>query len=133
MHSWEGFQSGCRSRAPLGFEFVFNGIKHGRHGIQFLVDDIIIIIIIMIIIFSFIITIIIIQPAREARGPEGPAHWEQKGCYWQTVPPQWRGGRLFDGSTGFFYKNCCNSGTESQKIDPKVGNERPLRGPQTGH
>ena len=31
----------------------------------------------------------IIQPAR-------------KGCYWQTVPPQWGGGRLFDGSTKFF-------------------------------
>ena len=33
----------------------------------------------------------------------------------------------------FFYENCCNSGTESRKIDPKVGNERSLRGLQTGH
>ena len=48
--------------------------------------------------------------------------WERWGCYWQTVPPQWGGGRLFDGSTGIFYENCCNSGTESRKIDPKVGN-----------
>ena len=32
-------------------------------------------------------------------------------------------GQLF-----FFYKNCCNSGTESQKIDPKVKNERSLGG-----
>ena len=32
------------------------------------------------------------------------------------------GGRLFDMSAGFFYGNSCNSGTESQKIDPKVGN-----------
>ena len=32
------------------------------------------------------------------------------------------GGRLFDGSTKFFYGNCCNSGTESRKIVPKVGN-----------
>ena len=23
------------------------------------------------------------------------------GCYWQTVPPQWGGVRLFDGSSGF--------------------------------
>ena len=38
----------------------------------------------------------------------------------------------FDGSAGFFYGNSCNSGTESQKIDPKVGNERPLWGLQTG-
>ena len=32
------------------------------------------------------------------------------------------GGRLFDGSAGFFYGNSCNSGTESRKIVPKVGN-----------
>ena len=36
--------------------------------------------------------------------------------------PQWEGGRLFDGSTKFFYGNSCNSGTESRKIVPKVGN-----------
>ena len=32
------------------------------------------------------------------------------------------GGRLFDGSTKLFYGNSCNSGTESRKIVPKVGN-----------
>ena len=32
------------------------------------------------------------------------------------------GGRLFEGSTKFFYGNSCNSGTESRKIVPKVGN-----------
>ena len=36
--------------------------------------------------------------------------------------PQWEGGRLFDRSAQFFYGNCCNSRTESQKIVPKVGN-----------
>ena len=36
--------------------------------------------------------------------------------------PQWEGGRLFDRSAGFFYGNSCNSGTESRKIVPKVGN-----------
>ena len=35
---------------------------------------------------------------------------------------QWEGGRLFDGSAGFFYGNSCISGTESRKIVPKVGN-----------
>ena len=35
---------------------------------------------------------------------------------------QWEGGRLFDRSFGFFYGNSCNSGTESRKIVPKVGN-----------
>ena len=32
------------------------------------------------------------------------------------------GGRLFEGSTKFFYGNSCNSGTESRKIVSKVGN-----------
>ena len=35
---------------------------------------------------------------------------------------QWEGERLFDRSAGFFYGNSCNSGTESRKIVPKVGN-----------
>ena len=48
------------------------------------------------------------------------------------MPSQWGGGRLFDASTVFFYENGCNSGTESQKIVPKVGNERSLRGLRTG-
>ena len=38
------------------------------------------------------------------------------------APPQWQGGRLFDKSTNFFYGNSCNSGTESRKMVPKVGN-----------
>ena len=32
------------------------------------------------------------------------------------------GGKTFWRVTGFFYENCCNSVTESQIIDPKVGN-----------
>ena len=35
---------------------------------------------------------------------------------------RWEGGRLFDGSAGFFYGNSCNSGTKSRKIVSKVGN-----------
>ena len=31
-----------------------------------------------------------------------------------------------------FYENGCNLGTESRKLDPNVGNERSLRGLQTG-
>ena len=45
-----------------------------------------------------------------------------KGFYWQTELSQWEGGRLFDGSAGFFYGNSCNSGTESRKMVSKVGN-----------
>ena len=29
---------------------------------------------------------------------------------------------ILKGATGLFYENCCNSGTEGRKIDPKVGN-----------
>ena len=32
------------------------------------------------------------------------------------------GGRLFDGSAKFFYGNSCNSGMESRKMVPNVGN-----------
>ena len=74
---------------------------------------------IIIIIFTFIniMIVIIIQP-----WPEGPARWERWGCYWQTVSPQWEGGRLFEPSAGFFYGNSCNFGTKSRKIVSKVGN-----------
>ena len=35
----------------------------------------------------------------------------------------WRAGCISqDGAPKLFYENCCNSGTESRKIDPKVGN-----------
>ena len=50
----------------------------------------------------------VIKPAREA--------------FTGRQNSQWEGGRLFDGSAGFFYRNSCNSGTESRKIVPKVGN-----------
>ena len=36
--------------------------------------------------------------------------------------PTVRRGRLFEPSTGFFYGNSCNSGTESRKIVSNVGN-----------
>ena len=42
--------------------------------------------------------------------------------YWQTELPQWEGGRLFEPSAKFFYRNSCNSGTESRKMVFKVGN-----------
>ena len=58
--------------------------------------------------------------------------WERLGCYWQTVPSQWGGGRLFDAlAKFFFYENGSNFGTESRKMAPKVGNERSLRGLRT--
>ena len=47
-------------------------------------------------------------------------------------PHSGKGEDFLTGQPGFFYENGCNSGTESRKIDPKVGNEQALRGLQTG-
>ena len=52
----------------------------------------------------------------------GPRAESAKAVTGRQCPHSGEGGRLFDGSTNFFYENCSNSGTESQKIDPKVGN-----------
>ena len=57
----------------------------------------------------------VIQPARRACALK---------ALWLLLAhgaPTLGGGRLFDGST-FFYENCCNSGKESRKINPKVEN-----------
>ena len=50
-----------------------------------------------------------LSPARTLRAP---------GLLLADGAPTVRGGRLFEPSTGFFYGNSCNSGTESRKIDP---------------
>ena len=42
------------------------------------------------------------------------------GCYWQTVPSQWGGGRLFGSSDESPHENGRNSETKSRRIDPKV-------------
>ena len=48
---------------------------------------------------------------------EGPARWERQGCYWQKVPPQWGGGRLFDASAKSFLKSCANKQVPFSKIN----------------
>ena len=50
----------------------------------------------------------------------------------RQLPYSGEGEDFLTGQPDFFYENCCNSVTESRKIDPKVGNERPLRGLQMG-
>ena len=47
---------------------------------------------------------------------------QREGCYWQTVPPQWGGGKLFAGSEGLPHENGRSSETKSRKINPKVPN-----------
>ena len=40
----------------------------------------------------------------------------------RRCPHSGEGEDFLTGQLNFFYENCCNSGTESRKIDPKVGN-----------
>ena len=61
-----------------------------------------------------------IKPAREAK--RRACALRALGLLLYSRILQWEGGRLFDRSAGFFYENSCNSGTESRKIVPKVGN-----------
>ena len=70
-----------------------------------------------------------IQPARKAQARRA-CGLRAVGLLLADSAPQWGGGRLFDGSTGTFYENGRNSGTESQKFTPEVGNERSHRGLQ---
>ena len=46
-----------------------------------------------------------------------------RGCYWQTVPPQWGGGRLFGASAIFFYENGFNSEMKNQKSIRRCQND----------
>ena len=57
---------------------------------------------------------------------------ERKGCYWETGPSQWGGGRLFIASAKFFFTEMTIPETKSRKIVPKVGIEPSLRGLQMG-
>ena len=66
-------------------------------------------------------TAMIIKPARSAMARRACA-LRALGLLLYSRIPQWEGGRLFEPTTGFFYGNSCNSGTESRKIVPKVGN-----------
>ena len=68
----------------------------------------------------------LIQPARP-RAESARAVTGRRNSY------RWEGGRLFEPSAGFFYGNSCNSGTESRKIVPKVGNWPSCRGLKMGH
>ena len=54
--------------------------------------------------------------------PAGPRAESARAVTGRRNSHRWEGGRLFDGSAGFFYGNSCNSGTKSRKIISKVGN-----------
>ena len=72
-------------------------------------------------VFSFI------QPARNIRklihpGLKGLSAESARAVTGRRCPHSGEREDFFDGSTKFLYENCGNSGTESRKIDPKVGN-----------
>ena len=59
-------------------------------------------------VFKILLRMCIIQPAR----------WERQGCYWQTVPQQWGGGRLFGALAGFFFMK--TAVTRKQKVEKSI-------------
>ena len=66
-----------------------------------------------------------IQPAREAESARAVTG--------RRCPHSGKGEDFLTGQLNFFYGNCCNSGTESRKIVPKVGNYPSCRGLKMGH
>ena len=62
------------------------------------------------------------SPRAKRAGPKGPRAESARAVTGRRNSYRWEGGRLFEPSAGFFYGNSCNSGTESRKIVPKVGN-----------
>ena len=58
----------------------------------------------------------VIKPTREARRPEARAFTGRRNSH------SGRGEDFLTGQPDFFYENSCNSGTESRKIVPNVGN-----------
>ena len=62
-------------------------------------------------------------------GPKGLHAESARAVTGRRCPHSGEGEDFLSCQPGFFYKNCCISGTEfdfpeSRKIDPKVGNER---------
>ena len=65
-------------------------------------------------------------------GPKGLRAESARAVTGRRCPDSGEGEDFLTCQPFFFYRNSCNSGTESQKIVPKVGNEPSLRGLQTG-
>ena len=71
-------------------------------------------------------------PAKRA-GPKFLSAESARAVTGRLCPHSGEGEDFLTGQPDFFYENCCNSRTESRKIDPKVGNERSGRGLKMGH
>ena len=62
---------------------------------------------------------ILSSPRAKHAGPMGLRAESARAVTGRRCP---QGKDFLMGQLNFFYENCCNSGTESRKIDPKVGN-----------
>ena len=72
------------------------------------------------------------SPRAKHAGPKGLHAESARAFTGRRCPHSGEGEDFLRRQPDFFYENCCISGTESRKIVPKVGNERPLRGLQMG-
>ena len=62
------------------------------------------------------------SPRAKRAGPKGLRAESARALTGRRNSHRWEGGRLFEPSAGFFYRNSCNFGTKSRKIVSKVGN-----------
>ena len=62
------------------------------------------------------------SPRAKLEGPKGLRAESARAVTGRRCPHSGEGEDFLMGQLNFFYENCCNSVTESQKIDPKVGN-----------
>ena len=83
--------------------------------------------------FTVILFVILPSPRGKRAGPKGLRAEGARAVTGRRCPHSGEGEDFLTDKPDFVYEKCCNSGTESRKINPKVGNERPLRGLQTGH
>ena len=66
------------------------------------------------------------SPRAKRAGPKGLRAESATAVTGRRCPHIEEGEDFLTSQPDFFYENCCNSGMESRKIVPKVGNERSL-------
>ena len=70
---------------------------------------------------SCVLPIFLKEPLKHLSSPRAESARAVTG---RRCPHSGEGEDFLNCQTVFFYENCCISGTESQKIDPKMGNEQ---------
>ena len=77
-------------------------------------------------ILSKVLDSFLTSPRAKRAGPKGLRAESARAVTGRRCPHSGEGEDFLTRQPGFFYENGCNSGTESRKMAPKVGNERSL-------